>query len=191
MPMMMPPWAMMPGMAGSGMMGQVGHADEESSEEEHHRRRTRRAPNSPGAASAAPLADDQAGRVNVQPGQVNAGQVNAQPGQVNARPHQVGQVAPAVPLSFVAPVASNRNFPDLDRSITRSCGFVGSMGKLKTAQALEWLVASLDSTMTADLTPAGLLQVLWLLTRIKPSIAISALRILMVVPENILYLMSF
>lgn len=71
--------------------------------------------------------------------------------------------------------------PDMLKEISRSHGCIKSLGRARLSQAIEFLVPALDSTMTADLSSDGLLMILWLLTRIKPSVVISSLRFLVVV----------
>lgn len=60
--------------------------------------------------------------------------------------------------------------------ISRAHAFVASLSLERVSQQLELLTPLFDSTMTCDLTKPGVLMLAWIVTRVKPNIAISSLR---------------
>jgi len=75
--------------------------------------------------------------------------------------------------------------------ITRSASSIKSLGKCRlgqVGQAVEWLQECLDATMVADLSSDGLLILLWLLCRVKPSVQICSLRDLTIKKQRSKYM---
>lgn len=97
-------------------------------------------------------------------------------------------VAPApaagVPAGHAAPVAvppGMSPFDDAgyaldDRFIGRGCSYVHKVSRQRLSQCMEHICPHLDSTFTAECTQHGLLCLLWIYTRIKPSVRIVDLR---------------
>ena len=84
----------------------------------------------------------------------------------------------------VAPVTVERrarrepgmeNAAGADR-ISRSVTFVKTVPRQRLSEGLEWIRKDLDATVTHSLSSEGLLAVLYMLTRLKPSCRITDLR---------------
>ena len=85
--------------------------------------------------------------------------------------------------SVTAPASERRarpepgmeNVPGADR-ISRSVTFVKTAPRQRLSEGLEWIRKDLDATVTHSLSSEGLLAVLYMLTRLKPSCRITDLR---------------
>ena len=85
--------------------------------------------------------------------------------------------------SVTAPASERRarpepgmeNVPGADR-ISRSVTFVKTVPRQRLSEGLEWIRKDLDATVTHSLSSEGLLAVLYMLTRLKPSCRITDLR---------------
>ena len=62
--------------------------------------------------------------------------------------------------------------------ITKSATFLRQLPRLRLAENLEAINALLESTLLCELSTIGLLKLLWVLTRIKPSTKIRDLRVM-------------
>ena len=67
------------------------------------------------------------------------------------------------------------NVPGSDR-ISRSVTFLKTVPRQRLSEGLEWVRKDLDATVTHSLSSEGLLAVLYMLTRLKPSCRITDLR---------------
>ena len=79
-----------------------------------------------------------------------------------------------------APVEERQALPEAsvtsgDR-ITTSATFLRQVGRGRLSEGMEWISPSLDTTMTHQLTSAGLLALLYLCTKLRPSTKICDLR---------------
>ena len=89
--------------------------------------------------------------------------------------------AVAVPAGMAAPVApmvspfDDSGFAIDDRFIGRGCTYVRQMGRGRLSECLEFISPVLESGFTAECTSNGLLCLLWLYTRVKPSVKLSDL----------------
>ena len=87
------------------------------------------------------------------------------------------------PAEPAAPVVERRarpepgmeNVPGADR-ISRSVTFLKTVPRQRLSEGLEWIRKDLDATVTHGLSSEGLLAVVFMLTRLKPSSRISDLR---------------
>ena len=62
-----------------------------------------------------------------------------------------------------------------DRWIGRGCTFVRNVPRTRLSECLTQISGKLESGFTAECTQMGLLALLWLYTRIKPSVKITDL----------------
>lgn len=91
-------------------------------------------------------------------------------------------VSPAVVSPAGVPPGLPEENPDdfnalQDSAISRSVTYVKTLPRLRLSEALEYIHPSLDAAMTAQLTPHGLLALLWVMTKMTPTIKISDLRV--------------
>lgn len=63
-----------------------------------------------------------------------------------------------------------------DAVITRSATYLKNIARNRLSDVMEKMVATMDSTYTAELSRNGLLCLLWIMTRVKPGVKISDLR---------------
>ena len=110
--------------------------------------------------------------------------VHPGPGNVTLASEAVGSnqapaVAPAAPEHVLPPDEDVLVHQRLgDALITRSATYLKNLGRNRLSDCLERMHGQLDATYTAELSRNGLLVLLWVFTRIKPSIKISDLRYL-------------
>ena len=63
-------------------------------------------------------------------------------------------------------------------TISRNVTFLKNVARWRLAEGLEWLHADFDATLTHGMTQEGILGVLFMCTRLKPSTQVSDLRVL-------------
>ena len=63
-------------------------------------------------------------------------------------------------------------------TISRNVTFLKNVARWRLAEGLEWLHADFDATLTHGMTQEGILGVLYMCTRLKPSTKVSDLRVL-------------
>ena len=63
-------------------------------------------------------------------------------------------------------------------TISRNVTFVKNVARWRLAEGLEWLHADFDATLTHGMTQEGILGVLFMCARLKPSTKVSDLRVL-------------
>lgn len=85
-----------------------------------------------------------------------------------------GVQAAAVPREDDDPLHTHQRLQDA--LITRSATYLKNIARNRLSDVMEKMVASMDSTYTAELTRNGLLCLLWVMTRVKPGVKISDLR---------------
>ena len=83
--------------------------------------------------------------------------------------------APAVVERRARPEPGMDNVPGADR-ISGSVTFLKTVPRQRLSEGLEWIRKDLDATVTHGLSSEGLLAVVFMLTRLKPSSRISDLR---------------
>ena len=95
--------------------------------------------------------------------------------------------APAMPSSAmsevgeesVAPPGAIEDFHSSllpDAAISRSCTYLKNVPRNRLSDCLERMDKTLEATYTAELSTNGLLALLWIWTRMKPSVKVSDLR---------------
>ena len=91
-----------------------------------------------------------------------------------AMPLTYGVPAPPPPGGNVGPV----NDAELDSVITRSASLLKGLPRRWLSEILVRLDPAFDATLTANLSVLGLLACIYLVTRMRPNMQISVLRVL-------------
>ena len=73
-------------------------------------------------------------------------------------------------------MVENEYLPEDAEKISRSTTTVRVLPRVRLASLVTHVYSEFDSGYTSDLSQAGILQLLWLLTRIKPAVKMSELR---------------
>ena len=80
-----------------------------------------------------------------------------------------------LPFRHSCPPFDDNGYALDDRWIGRGCTFVRNVPRIRLSECLTQISGKLESGFTAECTQMGLLALLWLYTRIKPSVKITDL----------------